>query len=350
MPHILIGNFRRVILISGDVVGVTMILVTGGAGYIGSHCALKLMEAGEDVKVFDSLELGTQHALDVLGREFPDRFKGFVKGDLKEPEDIRRAVTEDVEAVVHFAAYSQVAESMRNPRRYYENNVIGTINLLGAMADAGVGMIVFSSTAATYGEPVYTPIDEEHPKAPINPYGATKLIAERIMQDYEKHGIRSARLRYFNVAGADPKGRLGECHDPETHLIPNVLKAAGTGKEFSMFGTDYDTRDGTCVRDYIDVNDLAEAHVLALRYLRNGGRTDCFNLGTNGGSTVREVFAVCRDVVGEDIPLKECLRREGDPAVLVADNRKAREVLGWEPKSTLRDSVARAWAWERTRP
>ena len=327
-----------------------MILVTGGAGYIGSHCALRLMESGEDVVVFDSMELGTRHALDVLAREFPDRFKGFVQGDLKDHGSIASVFRgRDIEAVVHFAAYSQVAESMRDPRRYYENNVGGTMNLLGAMADAGVGMIVFSSTAATYGEPEYTPIDEVHPQHPINPYGATKLMAERVMSDYGRYGIRSARLRYFNVAGADPEGRLGECHDPETHLIPNVLKAAGTGREFSMFGTDYDTRDGTCVRDYIDVNDLAEAHLLALRYLREGGASDCFNLGTNGGSTVREVFGVCQKVVGEPIPVRECPRREGDPAVLVADNRKAKSVLGWSPRSTLEDSVSRAWAWERSR-
>ena len=327
-----------------------MILVTGGAGYIGSHCALHLMESGEDVVVFDSMELGTRHALDVLAREFPDRFKGFVQGDLKDRGSIASVFRgRDIEAVVHFAAYSQVAESMRDPRRYYENNVGGTMNLLGAMADAGVGMIVFSSTAATYGEPEYTPIDEAHPQHPINPYGATKLMAERVMSDYGRHGIRSARLRYFNVAGADPEGRLGECHDPETHLIPNVLKAAGTGREFSMFGTDYDTRDGTCVRDYIDVNDLAEAHLLALRYLREGGASDCFNLGTNGGSTVREVFGVCQKVVGEPISVRECPRREGDPAVLVADNRKAKSVLGWSPRSTLEDSVSRAWAWERSR-
>ena len=330
-----------------------MILVTGGAGYIGSHCVLRLLRDGKDVVVFDSLELGHQEIIDRLSKlDTPGKLIAFRKGDLKEPEDIEAVFSEfDIDAVVHFAAYSQVAESMRDPQKYYYNNVYGTLNLLKAMMSADVKRIVFSSTAATYGEPEYVPIDEGHPQKPINPYGNTKLMVERIMDDYDRaYGLRSVRLRYFNVVGADPAGNVGEWHEPETHLVPNVLKSKlGDGKEFSLFGTDYPTRDGTCVRDYIDIEDLIEAHMLALDYLMKGGATDYFNLGTNDGSTVREVFSVCEDVVGSKIPLRECARRPGDPATLVADNAKAKRVLGWVPKKTLKDSVTTAWAWERSR-
>ena len=330
-----------------------MILVTGGAGYIGSHCVLRLLRDGKDVVIFDSLELGHKEIVDRLSSVVaPGKVVGFVKGDLKDPADIRFVFDNyDIDAVVHFAAYSQVAESMQNPQKYYRNNVYGTLNLLDAMLSANVKRIVFSSTAATYGEPEYVPIDENHPQRPINPYGNSKLMIERIMDDYDRaYGLRSVRLRYFNVVGADGSGLIGEWHDPETHLVPNILKSKiGQGKEFSMFGTDYPTRDGTCVRDYIDVTDLIDAHILALDYLEKGGRTDYFNLGTNDGSTVREVFSVCEEVVGSSIPLKECPRRPGDPATLIADNGKAKRVLGWEPKHTLRDSVTSAWDWERSR-
>jgi len=212
-------------------------------------------------------------------------------------------------------------------------------------------MIVFSSTAATYGEPEYTPIDEKHPQIPINPYGSSKLMIERIMDDYDMaYGLRSVRLRYFNVAGADTDGRVGEWHEPETHLVPNILKSTfGDGKEFSMFGTDYPTRDGTCIRDYVNVEDLADAHIKAMKYLENGGKTDYFNLGTNNGSTVKEVFDSCERVTGKTIPLKVCGRRPGDPAILIADNKKAKEVLGWEPKRTLDDSIRTAYEWEKSR-
>ncbi len=330
-----------------------MILVTGGAGYIGSHCVLRLLRDGKDVVVFDSLGLGHQETIDTLsGADTPGRLVAFRQGDLKDPASIAKVFSEfEIEAVVHFAAYSQVAESMKDPQKYYFNNVYGTLNLLKAMLDAGVKRIVFSSTAATYGEPEYVPIDEGHPQKPINPYGNTKLMVERIMDDYDRaYGLRSVRLRYFNVVGADASGMIGEWHEPETHLVPNVLKSKiGEGKPFSMFGTDYPTRDGTCVRDYIDIEDLIEAHVLALKYLMDGGRTDFFNLGTNDGSTVKEVFSVCEEVVGSKIPVDICARRPGDPATLVADNAKAKRVLGWVPKHTLRDSVATAWAWERSR-
>ena len=330
-----------------------MILVTGGAGYIGSHCVLRLLRDGKDVVIFDSLELGHQEIVDRLSSaDTPGKVVGFIKGDLKNLADIESVFKKyEIDAVVHFAAYSQVAESMKEPQKYYYNNVYGTMNLLNAMLSAGVKQIVFSSTAATYGEPEYVPIDENHPQKPINPYGNTKLMIERIMDDYDRaYGLRSVRLRYFNVVGADADGKIGEWHDPETHLVPNILKSKiGQGKEFSMFGTDYPTRDGTCVRDYIDVTDLIDAHILALDYLMKGGATDFFNLGTNDGSTVREVFSVCEDVVGSKIPLRECARRPGDPATLIADNEKAKRILGWVPKHTLKDSVSSAWDWERSR-
>ena len=253
----------------------------------------------------------------------------------------------DLEAVVHFAAYSQVAESVKNPQKYYYNNVYGTLNLLNAMLEFGVKKIVFSSTAATYGEPVYTPIDEKHPQNPINPYGMSKLMIERIMDDYDKaYGLKSVRLRYFNVAGADSEANIGEWHEPETHLIPNVLKA-DKERTFKMFGTDYDTADGTCVRDYINVEDLAAAHIKALEYLNNGGETNYFNLGTKDGNSVKEVFAVCEDVKGVSIPLEVCPRREGDPATLVADNSKAKEVLDWIPEKDLKYSIKTAYEWEK---
>jgi UDP-glucose 4-epimerase len=328
-----------------------MILVTGGAGYIGSHCALRLIEEGHDIVIFDSLELGHMETVETL-RSVSDVVRTeFVQGDLKDPSDIRSVFERyDIDAVMHFAAYSRVEESMKDPQKYYFNNVYGTLNLLSAMKDAGVDKIVFSSTAATYGEPEYVPIDETHPQAPINPYGNSKLMVETIMDDYsDAYGLRSVRLRYFNVVGADSGQRIGEWHIPESHLVPNVLKSViEPGRTFSMYGTDYDTRDGTCVRDYIDVRDLIDAHILALGYLESGGSTDYFNLGTNDGSTVSEVFNECESVIGHKIPVKKCARRSGDPAVLIADNRKARDVLGWRPKYTLRDSVETAWGWERS--
>lgn len=324
-----------------------MILVTGGAGYIGSHLVMALLEKGENVIVFDSLELGHIETVETL-KQYGNL--KFIKGNLKNLDDIRGVFmsNKDIDSVVHFAAYSQVAESVKNPQKYYYNNVYGTLNLLNAMLEFGVKKIVFSSTAATYGEPVYTPIDEKHPQNPINPYGNSKLMIERIMDDYDRaYGLKSVRLRYFNVAGADSKSRIGEWHEPETHLIPNVLKAT-EDKSFKMFGTDYDTVDGTCVRDYINVEDLAKAHILALDYLENGGETNYFNLGTKTGNSVKEVFAVCEKVKGSKIPLEICSRREGDPATLVADNSKAKSALNWEPKNNLEYSVKTAYEWEKT--
>ena len=326
------------------------ILVTGGAGYIGSHCVIALMDAGYDVVVFDNYGTGHEETCRALSEvKSKGRLVSYVEGDLLNKGDIDSLFgSQDINGVIHFAAFSQVAESMKDPSKYYRNNVCGTLNLLDSMREHGVDKIVFSSTAATYGEPEYTPIDEGHPQRPINPYGSSKLMIERIMDDYDMaYGLRSVRLRYFNVAGADSRGRVGEVHEPETHLIPNILKSVkGEGKVFRMFGTDYPTRDGTCIRDYVNVEDLADAHILALKYLEDGGKTDFFNLGTNSGSSVKEVFDSCRRITGKEIPLQEEGRRPGDPAVLIADNTKAKRVLGWEPRRTLDDSIRTAYQWE----
>ncbi len=327
------------------------VMVTGGDGYIGSRCVLALLDSGYDVLIFDNHSTGhAETSESISGMKTKGNFLGTFDGDLLRREDLDRAFEKySIDAVIHFAALSQVAESVKRPDIYYRSNVCGTMNLLDAMVGHGIGKIVFSSTAATYGEPEYVPIDELHPQKPINPYGRTKLAIEGMMDDYgNAYGIRSVRLRYFNVAGADSQCRVGELHEPETHLIPNILRSAlGEGREFSLFGDDYDTRDGTCIRDYVNVEDLADAHLLALEYLNRGGKTDFFNLGTNEGSTVKEVFAECERVTGKKIPLKVCGRRPGDPAVLVADNRKAREILGWNPERTLADSIRTAYMWEK---
>lgn len=330
-------------------VGMT-ILVTGGAGYIGSHCALALMKAGYDIIIYDNLSTGHIETIETLSKlNLKGRMKSFIQGDLCNRDwTLESLGSQKFDAVVHFAAFSQVAESVKDPGKYYYNNVCGTINLLDAMRFNKVDKIVFSSTAATYGEPEYTPIDEKHPQNPINPYGSSKLMVERIMDDYSAaYGIRSVRLRYFNVAGADSEKRVGEWHEPETHLIPNILKSTFDGaSDFKMFGTDYPTRDGTCVRDYVNVEDLARAHLLALEYLEKGGQTTFVNLGTSEGSTVKEVFNECERITGKKIPVQACMRRPGDPAVLIADNSKAESVLGWKPEKTLEDSVSTAYGWE----
>lgn len=328
-----------------------MILVTGGAGYIGSHCTLRLLEEGKEVIVFDNLSTGhieTVETLKSLGLK--GSLCGFINGDLKTYDDINRVFKDyKIDSVVHFAAFSQVAESVKNPQKYYLNNVGGSLNLFRAMIENDVKKIVFSSTAATYGEPKYTPIDETHPQTPINPYGETKLIIEHILDDYDKaYGLSSVRLRYFNVSGADKLSRIGEWHEPETHLIPNILKSTfAGGKIFEMYGVDYNTPDGTCVRDYINIEDLITAHILALNYLDNGGKTDFFNLGTADGNSVKQVFSLCEEITGSKINTDIKPRREGDPAILVADNKKAKTVLGWEPKSSLKESIETAYNWER---
>lgn len=324
-----------------------MILVTGGAGYIGSHCVLKLLENNEEVVVFDNFSTGHAETLKILEKYGK---LNYICGDLLNENDLNKFFTEyKIDSVIHFAAFSQVGESMKDPQKYYINNVCGTINLLKAMLENNVKKIVFSSTAATYGEPVYTPIDEKHPQNPINPYGQTKLMMEKIMEDYDRaYGLKSVRLRYFNVAGADNECRIGEWHEDETHLIPNILKSVfNEGKTFNLFGENYSTKDGTCVRDYINIEDLADAHILALEYLNNGGKTTYFNLGTNEGSTVKEVFNVCEKITGKKIPLNICPPREGDPAILIADNAKILKELGWKPKNDLYKCIETAYNWEK---
>ena len=326
-----------------------MILITGLAGYIGSHCALNLLEKNADIVGFDNLSTGHIETIDEL-KKYGNLT--FVQGDLLDKAAIDNIFKSyKITSVIHFAAFSQVGESVVNPKKYYNNNVIGTLNLLNSMVEHDVKKIVFSSTAATYGEPKYLPIDENHPQAPINPYGQTKLIIEKIMDDYDKaYGLKSVRLRYFNVIGADLKARVGEWHEPETHLVPNILKSTfANGKTFEMYGDDYETKDGTCVRDYINIEDLIDAHILALNYLENGGKTDYFNLGTNDGNTVKEIFSACEKVTNKTIAVKQKPRREGDPAVLIADNKKAKTILGWKPTKTLENSIKTAYTYEKSR-
>jgi len=324
-----------------------MILITGGAGYIGSHCVFELLKQQKNVIIFDNYSTGHIETVEKLSKIHKITS---IRGDLTDFNSINEVFSQyNIDAVIHFAAFSQVAESVINPQKYYTNNVTGTINLLNAMINHNVKKIVFSSTAAIYGEPQYLPIDEKHPKNPINTYGKTKLMIENIMEDYDKaYNLKSVRLRYFNVAGANVDGLIGEWHEPETHLIPNILKSVyGENKTFKMFGTDYDTIDGTCVRDYINVEDLAQAHLLALNYLDNGGDTNYFNLGTNDGNSVKEVFTLCENITGQKINIEICPRREGDPDSLVADNTKSKNILGWIPKNDLSQSIQSAYNWEK---
>ena len=320
------------------------ILVTGGAGYIGSHTAKALARAGYEPVVFDNL---------VYGHESAVRWGPLFRGDLSDRDAISRAFEQyRVSGVIHFAAYAYVGESVGNPRKYFENNLAGTLNLLGCMLDRGVKTIVFSSTCATYGTPERTPIAEDHPQMPINPYGETKLAVERALRWYgSAYGLGWAALRYFNAAGADAEGEIGEDHDPETHLIPLALDAAtGHGPALQILGTDYDTPDGTAIRDYVHVSDLADAHLHALTHLREKGESGAFNLGTGVGSSVREVIAAVERTVGGALPVAAAPRRPGDPAVLVADPEKARRVLGWQTRHSGLDNIVRsAWNWHNGR-
>ncbi|MCD8024956.1 MAG: UDP-glucose 4-epimerase GalE [Candidatus Gastranaerophilales bacterium] len=325
-----------------------MILVTGGAGYIGSHLVLELLKRGYKVSVFDNLSTGHIETVNKLKETGKKNFE-FIKGDLNNKNEINAAFSKEINGVIHFAASALVYESTVNPAKYYENNFCGTLNLLNSMRENNVSKIVFSSTAATYGEPIKIPIDENHPQNPINPYGKSKLMIEKMMDDYDMaYGIKSVRLRYFNVVGADSKFRTGEWHDMETHIVPNILKSLFVKNQtFKIFGTDYDTKDGTCVRDYVNVEDLAQAHILAFEYLQKGGKTDFFNIGTNEGNTVREIFEYCSMITGKKIPFEIAPRRKGDPARLVADNKKAKEILKWTPKKTLKESIQTAYEWEK---
>jgi UDP-glucose 4-epimerase len=321
------------------------ILVTGGAGYIGSHCVAALLKQGMDVAVVDNLSTGHKDALKG-GRLYVGDVgdKAFLKSVFEK---------ETIEAVIHFAAFSLVGESMTLPEKYFRNNVTAGLSLIETMVEFQIPYVVFSSTAATFGEPEYVPIDEGHPQNPTNPYGESKRMVEGMLKWAERaHGLSWAALRYFNVAGASKDGSIGEDHRPESHLIPLVLQAAaGKRDALSLFGTDYPTPDGTCVRDYIHVEDLIDAHVLALNYLKQGNPSAAFNLGNGQGFSNREIIEAARKVTGAPIPVREEGRRPGDPAVLVASSQKAKEVLGWKPNYTnVEDIIATAWRWHTGHP
>ena len=322
------------------------ILVLGGAGYIGSHTVYELIDAGRDVVVADNLATGFTAAVHPQAR--------FYQLDIRDRQALDALFeSEHIDGVIHFAAYSQVGESMSRPLKYYNNNLYGTMQLLESMVAHNVGRIVFSSTAAVYGEPRSVPILESDPTVPTNCYGQTKLAMEHMMGWVSKaHGLRYVALRYFNACGAHPSGAIGEAHNPETHLIPIILQVPlGQREAVSIFGDDYPTKDGTCIRDYIHVTDLAQAHILALDYLLNGGDNNVFNLGNGVGFTVKEVVDVARAVTGHPIPAKIAPRRAGDPAQLIASSEKAIQVLGWKPKyNDLNTIVASAWAWHKSHP
>ena len=322
------------------------ILVLGGAGYIGSHTALELVKAGNEVVIADNLVTGYRKAI-------PEGAK-FYEGDLRDFDFLNKLFQQEkIDAVIHFAAYSLVGESVTNPLKYYDNNLYGTKVLLEAMVKNNVGKIVFSSTAATYGEPENIPILESDRTCPTNPYGETKLAMEKMFKwTAEAHGLRYVSLRYFNACGADESGTIGEAHNPESHLIPLILQVPNGKREtISIYGTDYDTPDGTCIRDYIHVTDLAQAHILAVQYLNNGGESDIFNLGNGVGYSVREVIETARKVTGHPIPATETPRRAGDPARLVASSEKAKSVLGWKPvHDSLEEIIASAWNWHKNHP
>lgn len=321
------------------------VLVTGGAGYIGSHTVAALLERGEEIVVLDNLQQGHKEAL--LGGKL-------YVGDLRDGETLDKLFSENnIDAVIHFAANSLVGESMKEPGKYYHNNVYGTLCLLEKMNQHGVNKIVFSSTAATYGEPENVPIDEYDRTSPTSAYGETKLAMEKMMKWFDTaHGVKYISLRYFNAAGAHVSGKIGEAHDPETHLIPIVLEAAlGKRAHISVFGDDYATEDGTCIRDYIHVSDLADAHVLALDSLRKGSDSAIYNLGSSTGFSVKQVIDIAREVTGREIPVAFEQRRPGDPAVLIASSQRARQELGWNPqRSNLKEIIASAWNWHSNHP
>lgn len=323
------------------------VLVIGGAGYIGSHMAKQLVQSGHQVTILDNLSTGFRRLA---------RYGRLVEGNLGDRDLLATLFSEQTfDGVMHFAANSLVGESVVAPAKYYQNNVANTLNLLDVMLEQGVHQFIFSSTAATFGEPDYSPIDERHPQHPINPYGRSKRMVEQVLQDYaDAYGLNSVSLRYFNAAGADPEGELGECHDPETHLIPLILQAAsGRRADIKVFGRDYSTNDGTCVRDYIHIEDLCTAHALALEALMSGQLqgAHAFNLGNGQGFSVQQVIDVVQRVVAEDgyaVTVNDAPRRAGDPAVLVADAALARKELGWRPQyADLETIVRHAWAWEK---
>ncbi|MCI8342685.1 MAG: UDP-glucose 4-epimerase GalE [Firmicutes bacterium] len=322
------------------------VLVLGGAGYIGSHTVKALCCKGENVVVADNLVTGYREAVDKRAK--------FYEGDIGDKEFVDKIFKkEKIDAVIHFAAFSLVGESVTNPLKYYRNNLCKTEALIESMVENGVDKIVFSSTAAVYGEPKNIPIMESDPTLPTNPYGETKLAMENMFKwTAAAHGMRYVSLRYFNACGADESGELGEAHNPESHLIPIILQVPlGQREAVSVYGTDYITRDGTCVRDYIHVTDLAEAHILAVEYLMNGGKSEIFNLGNGVGFTVKEVIEAARTATGLDILSQDGNRREGDPAQLVASSEKAMNVLGWNPvHNSLEEIISSAWKWHKNHP
>jgi UDP-glucose-4-epimerase GalE len=314
-----------------------VILVLGGAGYIGSHAARALRRSGYEVMLYDNLSTGFRR----LAQGFE-----LVEGDIADEARLRPVLAR-VDAVMHFAAHAYVGESVENPRKYFQNNVVGALSLLNSALDVGIRRFVFSSTCAVYGIPGQIPITEQMPREPINPYGASKLFFENALEAYSRaYGLRSVILRYFNAAGADESGEIGEIHEPETHLIPLALAASGeNGPELQVYGSDYPTEDGTCIRDYIHVNDLADAHVRALQYLEKGGDSLAINLGTGRGHSVLEVIQAAESITLRPVRRNLGPRRPGDPPVLVADPAKAQSVLGWTAKRNLADIVSSAWTW-----
>lgn len=322
------------------------ILVLGGAGYIGSHTVYELIDAGKEVVIADNLETGHIEAVHPKAK--------FYQGDIRDRAFVDSVFdNEQIDGVIHFAANSLVGESMTNPLKYYDNNLCGTKVLLESMVAHGIDKIVFSSTAATYGEPERVPILETDRTEPTNCYGETKLSMEKMFKWTDlAHGLRFVSLRYFNACGAHVSGKIGEAHNPESHLIPLILQVPNGKREFiSIFGDDYDTKDGTCIRDYIHVTDLAQAHILAMDYLMNGGESNIFNLGNGVGFTVKEVIDTAREVTGHPIPAKTTPRRAGDPAQLIASSEKARTVLGWHPEhADLREIIETAWNWHKNHP
>lgn len=319
------------------------ILVIGGAGYIGSHTVRMLAEKGYNPVVFDNLSKGHREAVSA----YP-----FELGDLGDKARLTEVFKKHaINAVMHFAAFIEVGESVKEPSKYYHNNVAQVLNLLDAMVENNIKHFVFSSTAATFGEPVRSTIDETHPQNPINPYGNTKLMVEKMLEDFDTaYGLKATALRYFNASGADDSGKIGESHSPETHLIPLVLQAAaGKRPSIKVFGTDYPTPDGTCVRDYIHVNDLARAHILALEKMMRENKSERFNLGSGSGFSVAELIKEAKKITGIDFKVETAPRRAGDPAVLVADSTKAQKVLGWKPQYNLTRIIQTAWNWEQHR-
>lgn len=319
------------------------ILVTGGAGYIGSHVVRLLIRKGHKVVIFDNLKIGHKSSV--------DKKAVFIKGDLKNKKDIDTVFKKNkIDSVMHFASDSIIPESVKNPGKYF-GNIPNWLNLMDSMKENNVKSIIFSSSAAVYGDPKRIPIKEDDQLAPKNAYGEIKVIFEKILKWYDlTHNIKYVSMRYFNAAGADPAGDIGEDHRPETHLIPIVLRAILDNKSIKVFGTDYNTKDGTCVRDYVHINDIAEAHILALEHLHKTGKSSIYNIGCKEGYSVKEVIKACQEETGKKIKVIEVGRRAGDPAILVADSDKIRKELGWNPKHDLKDIIKTAWAWHRNHP